>query len=166
MGEIQRDPDWSVFPRSSDWIFLSLRCFILRFCLSTYSLIPPPLSVSPFGPSFTSLRCYFNVQFSLNFNWVLSLNHVGVTLHHHVTTYHQKHQMIFSLYRLEEIYEHQTDAPHFNIPKTACMWKLFSFRHLLYINIRPDDVSRSPKSRCDNNGARTNSAFTFIITQT
>ena len=38
---------WSVFPRSSDWIFLSLRCFILRFCLSTYSLIPPPLSSLP-----------------------------------------------------------------------------------------------------------------------
>ena len=101
---------WSVFPRSSDWIFLSLRCFILRFCLSTYSLIPPPLSVSPFGPSFTSLRCYFNVQFSLNFNWVLSLNHVGVTLHHHVTTSSEAPDEF--QYRLEEIYEPSIKQTH------------------------------------------------------
>ena len=73
--------------------------YAVLFCvfaslLTLSSLLP--FLVSPFGPSFTSLRCYFNVQFSLNFNWVLSLNHVGVTLHHHVTTYHQKHQMNFS----------------------------------------------------------------------
>lgn len=98
--------------------------YAVLFCvfasLLTLSSLLPSL-VSPFGPSFTSLRCYFNVQFSLNFNWVLSLSrgcHSTTTLRHH-----KKHQMKF--FHSDEIYGAKISIKqmitHPTLPKNASM---------------------------------------------
>ena len=160
MGEIQRDPALISIPKVK-------RLNISLFTLFYFAFLPLYLLSHPSSPLSLPLRALIHLppmlfQCSIFIKLQLGTLTKSRGCHSPPPRYDiiRSTRWISVQIGRDLRAKHQTDAPHFNIPKTACMWKLFSFRHLLYINIRPDDVSRSPKSRCDNNGARTNSAFT------